>query len=1076
MSFKLENFVAAPSMELLNLAKKTDLLNIADHYALTSVKSSMLKHEIKNILIKFLVDEEILDPSALSSILITQTDLQLRELEIQRQIQLEKLKLEQEERIRVGQLEREERMQREKLEMEERIQKEKLEQAEKEKERQYNLRMKELEMQDKVKTKPLDLGTHFDVTKHIRLVPPFQEKEVDKYFLHFEKVAENLKWPREHWTLLLQSVVIGKAREIYTQLSLEQSSDYDKVKEVILKAYELVPEAYRQKFRNCRKENDQTHVEFARTKEQLFDRWCSSKKIGSDYPKLRQLMLVEEFKRCINSDVKSFLDEKEVETLEKAARLADDYTLTHKVSFVSKANPRKPFYPTSGHKPSPSFQSGISNQNAPKPPGENKGHNPLSQPICNYCKQSGHIVSDCPVLKRKREKQEGPKPTGLTSLKLTPQSCVKDQNPVQAKVPETDSVMEIYEPFLSDGFVSLNSDFAQSAPITILRDTGASQSLILADTLPFSEKTSSGTSVLIQGVECGFVNVPLHNIYLSSDLVKGPVAVGIRQTLPFKGVHLLLGNDLAGDKVVVNPLVTDTPFIDQSPDPIEQELPDLYPSCAVTRAMAKKAMLTENQSDVDLTDSFIGQSFKNEITKSLSHNLPEHQTDSIDCTSVSDHFPSPLVEEDHDIRSRSQLSKEQHKDPEISPLFQKAVSETDLAQDPICFYIKNGILMRKWRSPEVSADDEWAVNHQIVVPKIYRSEILSLAHETPMSGHLGVNKTYHKILNHFYWPGLKTDVSNYCRSCHTCQVVGKPNQVIPKAGLQPIPAFDEPFSRIIIDCVGPLPKTKSGNEYLLTIMCASTRFPEAIPLRNIKTKTIVKALVKFFTFVGLPKSVQSDQGSNFMSGIFQQVMHELGIKQYRSSAYHPESQGALERFHQTLKNMIRSYCFDTEKGWDEGIHLLLFAVRESVQESLGFSPFELVFGHMVRGPLKLLKEKFLSQEDTPSNLLQYVSDFRSRLLTACEAAKSNLKKAQGKMKQNFDKNTKERIFKSGDKVLALLPIPGRPLQARYFGPYTVEKKASDLNYIITTPDRRKQKQLCHINMLKEYRGVNATLR
>ena len=325
MSFKLENFVAAPSMELLNLAKKTDLLNIADHYTLTSVKPSMLKHEIKNILIKFLVDEEILDPSALSSILVTQTDLQLRELEVQRQIQLEKLRLEQEERIRIEQLEREERklereermqkeklamdkeklaMEKEKLEMEERIQKEKLEQAEKEKERQYNLRMKELEMQDKAKTKPLDLGRHFDVTKHIRLVPPFQEKEVDKYFLHFEKVAENLKWPKEHWTLLLQSVVIGKAREIYTQLSLEQSSDYDKVKELVLKAYELVPEAYRQKFRNCRKEHEQTHVEFARTKEQLFDRWCSSKKIGSDYPKLRQLMLVEEFKRCINSPLR----------------------------------------------------------------------------------------------------------------------------------------------------------------------------------------------------------------------------------------------------------------------------------------------------------------------------------------------------------------------------------------------------------------------------------------------------------------------------------------------------------------------------------------------------------------------------------------------------------------------------------------------------------------------------------------------------------------------------------------------------------------------------------------------------
>ena len=149
--------------------------------------------------------------------------------------------------------------------------------------------------------------------------------------------------------------------------------------------------------------------------------------------------------------------------------------------------------------------------------------------------------------------------------------------------------MEIYEPFLSDGFVLLNSDYALSTPIKILRDTGASQSLILADTLPFSEKTSSGTSVLIQGVECGFVDVPLHNIYLSSDLVTGLVAVGIRPSLPFKGVHLLLGNDLAGDKVVVNPLLTTMPCIDQPPDPIEQEIPDLYPSCAVTRAMAKKA-------------------------------------------------------------------------------------------------------------------------------------------------------------------------------------------------------------------------------------------------------------------------------------------------------------------------------------------------------------------------------------------------------------------------------------------------------------------------------------------------------
>ena len=79
--------------------------------------------------------------------------------------------------------------------------------------------------------------------------------------------------------------------------------------------------------------------------------------------------------------------------------------------------------------------------------------------------------------------------------------------------------------------------------------------------------------------------------------------------------------------------------------------------------------------------------------------------------------------------------------------------------------------MRKWRPPDVSADDQWTVNHQIVVPRAYRPEILNLASETPMSGHLGVNMTYHKILNHFFWPVSKSDVSQHCKSCHACQMV-----------------------------------------------------------------------------------------------------------------------------------------------------------------------------------------------------------------------------------------------------------------------------------------------------------------
>ena len=87
---------------------------------------------------------------------------------------------------------------------------------------------------------------------------------------------------------------------------------------------------------------------------------------------------------------------------------------------------------------------------------------------------------------------------------------------------------------------------------------------------------------------------------------------------------------------------------------------------------------------------------------------------------------------------------------------------------------------------------------------------------------------------------------------------------------------------------------------------------------------------------------------------------------------------------------------------------------------------------------------------------------------ACEAARSNLKSARSKMKLHYDENAQVRNFETGDKVLALLPIPGRPLQARYYGPYTVDKKLCDVNYIVNTPGRRKRKQLCHINMLKKY--------
>ncbi len=219
---------------------------------------------------------------------------------------------------------------------------------------------------------------------------------------------------------------------------------------------------------------------------------------------------------------------------------------------------------------------------------------------------------------------------------------------------------------------------------------------------------------LIQGVECGFVNVPFHSVNLSSDLVSGHVTVGIVYNLPVEGIHLLLGNDLARDKVVVNLLVTDKPSLDQKFEPIGKEYSELYPACAVTRAMAKRVLENDvDQESIPLADTCIGQAF-NEVaftsfldqSGGIDHSDPLLNTHSLLCNQGV---------------KRQSLVVEQEKDPEISCLFQRTVSETEATEVPLCYFIKNEILMRKWRPPEVHVGDEWLVNYQNCSSKILRT-------------------------------------------------------------------------------------------------------------------------------------------------------------------------------------------------------------------------------------------------------------------------------------------------------------------------------------------------------------------
>ncbi len=169
--------------------------------------------------------------------------------------------------------------------------------------------------------------------------------------------------------------------------------------------------------------------------------------------------------------------------------------------------------------------------------------------------------------------------------------------------------------------------------------------------------------------------------------------------------------------------------------------------------------------------------------------------------------------------------------------------------------------------------------------------------------------------------------------------------------------------------------------------------------------------------------------------------------------------------------MIRTYCLQHEKDWDEQIPLLLFAVCNTAQESLGFALAELVFRHTLRGPLKLLQEQLLSGGLTgfsSKSLLDHVSSFRERLHSVWKLAQQSLSASQTRMKGTFAKKTVQRSFEVGDHVLVLLPLPGSALQAKFTGPYVIEEKLNDTDYVVQTPDRKRKTRVCHINMLKLY--------
>ena len=381
----------------------------------------------------------------------------------------------------------------------------------------------------------------FDVSVNLRLLPKFSEKDPETFFLLFERLAEARQWSDAHRTLLLQCVLTGRAQEAFAALSVADSVRYRAVKAAVLKTYELVPEAYRQRFRTTRKE-EQNYTEFARELTTYFTRWCGALEVET-FDQLRKPILLEQFKNTLPNRVTTYLNERKVNTLMEAAVLADEFVLTHK-SFVGESR-RYVGGGVVSDGTSELFRSDL-NQ------------------VCNYCLGKGHWKNECPVLKEKVKTPFDYRPVNPSALAAPLRFLEERASAVEAvrRHTKTDSLVaseldvdvavhlevqeqgtEIDTAYLSyvmDGHVSLvGSDVV--VPVKILRDTGALDSFIVESVLPFSSESDTGTCVLVRGMGLNILSVPLHNMTFFSDLVNGDVTLGIRPSLPVGGGPGYLG-------------------------------------------------------------------------------------------------------------------------------------------------------------------------------------------------------------------------------------------------------------------------------------------------------------------------------------------------------------------------------------------------------------------------------------------------------------------------------------------------------------------------------------------------------
>lgn len=315
--------------------------------------------------------------------------------------------------------------------------------------------------------------------------------------------------------------------------------------------------------------------------------------------------------------------------------------------------------------------------------------------------------------------------------------------------------------------------------------------------------------------------------------------------------------------------------------------------------------------------------------------------------------------------------------------------------------------------------------------------ILKENHNGTASGHNGIVKMYLRIKSKHTWPNMKKDIIDFVNNCKSCQL----NKTVRKKNKSPMiitTTSVAAFERVAMDIVGPLPVTEDGNRFILTIQDDLTKFSQAFCIQNHDAETVAEKLTLFISYFGLPKSILTDQGSEFMSKTMKELARAFKIKQLNSTAYHPQTNGALERSHATLKDYLKQYVSEDQNDWDKYVPLAMFCYNTSTHSSSNFTPHELVFGQKPTLPTSVVEKENENDYDT------YVNNLKYKLNKIQKIARENLIGNKEKSKLRYDTKIKVPNYKIGDYVL-LSSISTNKLKSIWKGPYEIISINKNIN-------------------------------